>query len=208
MKHSSALLLVGALLLTVVSGVRAERADRDQPMHIEADSLLHDETTQTSVFTGNVVITKGTIVLRGGRVEVHQDPQGYQSGVVTAAAGKRAFFRQRRDTAKGAPEEYMEGEAAEIVWDGRADTVRLKRSAELRRLRAGVLTDDVSGALITYNNATDVFTVDGAPRQAGNKTDGRVRATLAPKETPAPAAAGQTGAPALRTSPELGPPPQ
>jgi len=71
-----------------------------------------------------------------------------------------------------------------------------------------VLTDDVSGALITYNNATDVFTVDGAPRQAGNKTDGRVRATLAPKETPAPAAAGQAGAPALRTSPELGPPPQ
>jgi len=52
MKHSPALLLVGALLLTVVSGVRAERADRDQPMHIEADSLLHDETTQTSVFTG------------------------------------------------------------------------------------------------------------------------------------------------------------
>lgn len=208
MKHSPALLLVGALLLAAVGGVRAERADRDQPMHIEADSLLHDEAAQTSVFTGNVVITKGTIVLRGGRVEVRQDPQGYQSGVVTAEAGKRAFFRQRRDTARGAPEEYIEGEAAEIVWDGRADTVRLKRRAELRRLRAGVLTDDVSGDLITYNNATDVFTVDGLPRQAGNKTDGRVRATLAPKETPAPAAAGQAGAPALRASPELEPPPQ
>jgi len=205
MNHPCVLLLTGALLLAPGWSAHAERADRDQPMHIEADSLLHDEATQTSVFTGSVVITKGTIVLRGARVEVRQDPQGYQSGVVTAAAGQRAFFRQKRDTPKGAPAEYIEGEAEEIDWDGRADTVRLKRRAELRRLRAGMLSDDVSGAVITYNNATDVFTVDGAPRQAGQKTDTRVRATLAPKETPAPAA-GQPEAPALRASPELAPP--
>ena len=29
------------------------------------DALRHDELQQTSVFTGNVVMTKGSIVLRG-----------------------------------------------------------------------------------------------------------------------------------------------
>lgn len=209
MKHPHALLLTAALLLAVGSGAHAERADREQPMHIEADSLVHDEATQTSVFTGKVVITKGTIVLRGDKVRVLQDEQGNQSGVVTAAPGQRAYFRQKRDTPKGAPDEYIEGEAEEIDWDGRADTVRLRRRAELRRLRAGVLSDDVSGALITYNNATDVFSVDGAPRQAGGKGDTRVRATLAPKESPAAAApAPQAPGPSLRESPALAPPPQ
>jgi hypothetical protein len=39
-------------------------ADRDQPMNIEADALRHDDQQQP-VFTGNVVVTKGTIVMRG-----------------------------------------------------------------------------------------------------------------------------------------------
>lgn len=208
MKPSPALLLVGALLLASATGLHAERADRDQPMHIEADSLLHDEATQTSVFTGNVVITKGTIVLRGAKVEVRQDAQGSQSGVVTAAPGQRAYFRQQRDTAKGAPIEIIEGEAETIDWDGRTDVVRLQRRAELRRLRAGVQSDDVRGALIVYNNSTDVFTVDGAPRKPGQQGDTRVRATLAPKENPTATSTAPADAPALRTSPALVAPPQ
>lgn len=83
----------------MVLPAHAERTDRDQPMHIESDALRHDELQQTSVFTGNVVMTKGSIVLRGAQLDVRQDPQGYQYGVVTAASGKRAFFRQKRDTA-------------------------------------------------------------------------------------------------------------
>ncbi|QEA12913.1 lipopolysaccharide transport periplasmic protein LptA [Comamonas flocculans] len=209
MKHRTALLPAVLLLLALAAGARAERADRDQPMHIEADSLVHDEARQTSVFSGNVIITKGTIVLRGAEVQVTQDDAGNQSGLVTAAPGKRAYFRQKRDTPKGAPVEIIEGEAERIDWNGRTEVVKLTRRAELRRLRAGTPTDDVSGAVITYNNATDVFTVDGAPRRAGDKSDTRVRATLAPKEQP-PAAApqGARDAPELRPSRALDAPPQ
>ncbi|MBV2162676.1 MAG: lipopolysaccharide transport periplasmic protein LptA [Comamonas sp.] len=177
----------------------AERADRDQPMHIEADALRHDELQQTSVFTGNVVMTKGSIVLRGAQLDVRQDAQGYQYGVVTAASGQRAFFRQKRDTAAGAPEEYVEGEAEVIEYDGRKDDVRLLRRAQLRRYTGGKLSDDITGRQITYNNLTDVFTVDsqagqaaqngGSPGSSGGQ--GRVRAVLAPKATPqAPAQPG------------------
>ncbi|MCO5109958.1 MAG: lipopolysaccharide transport periplasmic protein LptA [Burkholderiaceae bacterium] len=199
--------LVSLALLAGVGSVRAEKADRNKPMNIEADALRHDDLKQTSVFTGRVVMTKGSIVLRGARLEVRQDADGYQSGVVTAEAGRRAFFRQRRDGAPGAPEEFIEGEGEVIEYDGRSDSVRFVRNAELRRLRGAVVNDAITGAVIVYNNQTDVFTVDGQKATGdGSSGGGRVRAVLSPKE-----AAPDTAAPALpasaaglRTSPTLG----
>ena len=89
--------LLTCLLLTALAGAsgvaHAERADRDKPMNIEADALRHDELKQTSVFTGNVVMTKGSIVLRGAQLDVRQDGEGYQHGVVKAQKdlGKCAY---------------------------------------------------------------------------------------------------------------------
>ena len=210
MKHRITSLLVLAALTCAFGAARAEKADRSKPMNIEADALRHDEVKQTSVFSGRVVMTKGSIVLRGARLDVRQDADGYQSGIVTAEAGKRAFFRQKRDTLPGAPEEFIEGEGEVIEYDGRTDIVKLIRRAELRRYREATLTDELTGALIVYNNVTDVFTVDGQKTTPGaanaGAPGGRVRAVLAPKE-PAPGAAGapaRTEPPALRATPSLG----
>lgn len=208
--------LLPILLLTAMActfGVaHAEKADRAKPMNIEADALRHDELKQTSVFTGRVVMTKGSIVLRGAQLDVRQDADGYQYGVVTAEPGKRAFFRQKRDTLAGAPDEFIEGESEVIEYDGKADNVRFITRAELRRYRGSVLNDEITGAVIVYNNLTDVFSVDGQRRPATNAagdapaTGGRVRAVLSPKDpgpgalaSPAPASA-----PALRPSNSLG----
>lgn len=210
MNRLPTLSLLACLAVAPFTWVHAEKADRQQPMNIEADALRHDELQQTSVFTGRVVLTKGSIVLRGERLEVRQDAQGYQSGTVTAASGQRAFFRQKRDTASGAPEEFVEGESERIEYNGRTDTVRLLRRAELRRYQGSRVQDELTGAVIVYNNQTDVFSVDGqATKPDGSSaTGGRVRAILAPKATPAPAAAPAATVPAasLRPSPALGDP--
>ncbi len=203
--------LLPILLLTALAcapGVgHAEKADRNKPMNIEADALRHDELKQTSVFTGRVVMTK----LRGARLDVRQDADGYQYGVVAAEPGKRAFFRQKRDTPAGTPDEFIEGESEVIEYDGKADNVRFITRAEMRRYRESVVTDELSGAVIVYNNLTDVFTVDGQKKSATSAAGdapapgGRVRAVLSPKEpagvaAPAPAASG----PVLRPSNSLG----
>ncbi|HVL56085.1 MAG TPA: lipopolysaccharide transport periplasmic protein LptA, partial [Burkholderiaceae bacterium] len=78
----------------------AERADREQPTRIESDRMLYDDAKQTNVFTGNVVLTKGTIRIRGDRLVLRQDPEGFQYGTAT---GRPASFRQRRD---GTADEY------------------------------------------------------------------------------------------------------
>ena len=169
----------------------AERADREKPMNAEADALRYDDARQTSVFTGNVVITKGTILIRGAQVEVRQDPQGHQFGTVLSGPEQPAFFRQKRDGVN----EFIEGEAQRIDYDSRADTVKFTGDAVMRRYKGTQLNDETLGNVIVYNNTTDVFTVDGgeAARGPGNPS-GRVRAMLTPNPKPAPA--GQ--APAAR----------
>ena len=208
MKRLLKLPLLACLVCAPFGLAHAEKADRQKPMNIEADALRYDQAQQISVFTGRVVVSKGSIVLRGARMEVRQDADGNQSGVITAETGQRAFFRQKRDSAPGAPEEFIEGEGETIEYNGRNDSVRIHRRAELRRYRGSALSDELQGATIVYNSTTDVFTVDGqkgTPGAAGTPA-GRVRAVLAPKEpsaaAPSTAPAAASGAP-LRSSTTL-----
>src|SRR6218665_2478847 len=129
MKSTIHHLLVGSLLVLAAGLAQAERADRDKPMNIEADAMRYDDLKQVNVFTGRVVVTKGTIVARGARVEVRKDAQGYQFGVITAAPGELAYYRQKRE----ALDEYIEGEGEVIEYDGKADKVTFIRPAVMRR---------------------------------------------------------------------------
>jgi lipopolysaccharide export system protein LptA len=168
-----------ALLMAIVPvAASAEKADKDKPMNIEADNLVHDELTQVSIFTGRAVLTKGTMVMRGARIEVREDADGYQFGVAFPESNKRAFFRQKREGV----DEFIEGEGLRIEYDGKADRVKLIDQAEVRRYRGAVLGDQMMGKLIIYENLKDVFTIDGQRTEEGGKPGtGRVKAILAPR---------------------------
>ncbi|BAO82007.1 uncharacterized protein conserved in bacteria [Serpentinimonas raichei] len=193
-----------ALLLACLSApALAQPSEREQPMLIEADALQHDQTGQVSVFTGNVVITQGTLLLRGQRAELRQDAQGNQSGVLQGAAGQRAFFRQQRPGLN----EVLEGEALRIEYDSASGNLRLVNQAVVRRLRDGALSDQASGSLIVMNRQTERFTVDGgAAARTPDNPAGRVRALIVPRPATPPATppAAPAAAP-LQPSPQLEP---
>jgi lipopolysaccharide export system protein LptA len=170
--------LLALLLAFVPVAASAEKADKDKPMHIEADSLVRDELKQISVFSGRAVLTKGTMVLRGGRIEIHEDPDGYQYGTIFSDGKQRAFYRQKRET-----DEYLEGEGLRIEYDGKLDRIKLVDQAEARRYRGVIVTDQMTGKLIIYNNLTDVLLIDGQRTEEGGTSSGsgRVRAVLSPR---------------------------
>lgn len=174
---SAALLAAGLAVCGVAA--HAEQADRLKPLNAEADNLRYDDARQVSIFTGNVVITKGTIVIRGAQVEVRQDAQGNQFGIVQGSPG---YFKQKREGVN----EFIEGEGKRIEYDSRADTVRFIGDAVMRRYLGTQLNDETRGNVIVYDNRNEVFTVDGNPG-GGNTTGtlgGRVRATLTPMPRP------------------------
>lgn len=204
MPQPSLLRLVASCLALLVAlggfagSALAERADRNKPLSAEADSLRYDDARQTSVFSGNVVITKGTILIRGAQVEVRQDTQGHQFGLVSGSPG---FFRQKREGL----DEFIEGQASRIEYDSQTETVKFSGSAVLRRYKGTQLNDETSGDVITYNGASDTFSVEGGPgsRTASNPT-GRVRAMLTPvPKSEAPAGPASSPTP-LKPSSQLG----
>ncbi|HEX5389489.1 MAG TPA: lipopolysaccharide transport periplasmic protein LptA [Burkholderiaceae bacterium] len=182
----------------------AEKADRDKPMNVEADALRHEDGRQTSIFTGNVVATKGTIVIRGQQIEVRQGAQGQQYGIVLGNAQQQAFFRQKRDGV----DEHIEGVADRIDYNSQADTVKFTGRAVLRRYRGSSLNDETAGSTIVYDNSNDVFTVDGGPASATatpNNPGGRVRAMLTPvPKADTPDRSPATAAPALQPTTRMG----
>lgn len=171
-----------ALLLAAsppfVPTARAERADRNKPLQVEADRLEYDDLKQINVFIGNVTLTKGTMMIRGDRVVVRQDAEGYQYG---DAFGKPATFRQKRD-APG--DQWIEGFGQRLEYDGKADQIRLHNNAGLKRLDGPRVTDEVYGSLIVYDARTEFFTVEGGGAQAASGTNprGRVRVIIQPRE--------------------------
>lgn len=197
--------LLAAALSLFCTPAWAEKADRDKPMLIEADAMRHDENKLLTHFIGNVVAFKGTMVLRGARMEVQQDNQGQQVAHVWAAPKERVFFRQKREGV----DEFTEGEGETAIYDSQADVVTLIQRAEVRILRGTELADQINGEKIVFNNTTEVMTVDGLPKgsPAVAGRDQRVRAVLTPRKT-APAPAAQTApastAPTLRISPSTG----
>ena len=164
----------------------AEKADRTKPLNYEADSGECDALKQVCVLVGSVVLNKGTMRAAGERVQVRKDPEGYQYGVIVAAPGKLASFRQRRDSSKPGFEEFVEGYAERIEYDEKEDTVKLITRARVRLLENEVQRDELRGDAITYDQRNaKYFVTGGKPSADPNNPDGRVRGTIAPRtETP------------------------
>lgn len=178
-RHAQLRLLAVAAVL-VAAPALAERADRDKPINIEADRMTADEQKQTAVFEGRVVLTQGTFVLRADKLTVRQDAAGFQSGV---AVGSPATFRQKRDGV----DEWIDGEALRIEYDGKAELVELFEKARINRDK-----DEVRGNYISYDTRSEVFRVQGAKEAQPASREGRVRMVIQPKKkdgtAPAPAA--------------------
>lgn len=162
-------LLLAALLLLCASTGFAERADRDKPLHLSADQVLIDDAQQISTFTGNVQLTQGTMLIRGDKIVVVQDKEGFKRGT---AYGNPASFRQKREGL----DEYVEGYGERIEYDTRAETVVFYVQARVKRN-----LDEVRGEHITYSAKTEVFQVNGHGAGTGNAPSKRVHAVLQPK---------------------------
>ncbi|MGI4858918.1 MAG: lipopolysaccharide transport periplasmic protein LptA [Janthinobacterium lividum] len=186
-RHVAAWFAIGvsAVLAAIAPRAQAEQADRTKPLIYSADHLSYDDLKQTTILTGNVELTKGTIIVRGDRAELRQDPEGYSYATATRDKGL-AYIREKRDGV----DEYFEGNARQIDYDGKNDVSTLVGQAVARRLQGLTTTiDEVHGSTIRYDGQTGFYTATsgGAP---GSTSSGRVRGMIAPTTGPtAPSAA-------------------
>lgn len=178
MNMKSPLFLITSLLCLSLNAW-AEKADRDKPIELEADTVTVDDAKKTSVYTGNVVLTQGTLVIHADKLTVKEDKDGFQH---STSLGNPTTFKQKRD----GKDEYMEGSARRIEYDGRMDKVELYTKAWVKRG-----DDIVHGDYIMYDANAEYAQVIGGGQQAATPAtpSGRVRAIIQPKNkgTAAPA---------------------
>src|SRR5450830_419179 len=94
------------LCTSVVLSAHAEKADSKKEMVIEADHLISDGKTNVTTCSGDVHITKGTLVVSAERDVASKTPDDFQNVKLYAKAGGKVRFRQKRD---GGPDLWVEG---------------------------------------------------------------------------------------------------
>ena len=156
------------LNLANMSLVYAEAADRDKPIELEADTVTVNDAKKASTYSGNVILTQGTLVIKGDKLVVREDIEGFQH---STSLGNPTTFRQKRD----GTDEYIEGSSLRIEYDGRMDKVQLYTKASVKRG-----ADIVTGDYINYDANSEYAEVLGGKSATG--TQGRVKAVIQAKK--------------------------
>ena len=153
---------------------QAEKADRDKNIEFQGDTGGGNAETKTGELVGHVIITQGTMSIQADRVTFKQNADNSLSAT---AYGNPVRFREKRDGA----DDYYEGYAQRIVYDGEKRFVELFDNALLKK--AG---DEIRSNYISYSAATENFSAEGRPdaKPAGPgdaPLGARVRGTFQPK---------------------------
>ena len=190
-------------LCTVGSPAWAEKADRDKPINFQGDTGGGNAETKNGQLSGNVVVTQGTLSIHADRITFHQNPDNSLSAT---AYGNPVTLREKRDGV----DEYYEGFAQRIVYDGQKRFVELFDNALLKKG-----SDQIRSNYISYDAATESFKAEGRP-DSGAAASGeaplgaRVRGVFQPeskdaKDKDGKSAKGAAGAPDAST-PKPNPP--
>ncbi len=119
-------LLPSLALLTATTNVSALPSDREQPIHITADTAEVDDKTGSSVYRGKVKMVQGSINLKGDQITIFSNANGVTHLV---AIGTPAHFQQRPEKGKALTHAY--GNTIEyFVVDER---MKLKKEAKLEQ---------------------------------------------------------------------------
>jgi lipopolysaccharide export system protein LptA len=168
----AALLLVAALAALSFSKLaNAEKADREKPINFSGDTGDANLQARGGTLAGNVIISQGTLEIRADRIVFKQNTDNSLSAT---AYGNPVAIRQKRDGV----DEYYEGYAQRVEYDGSKEFLELFDHALLKRGQ-----DEIRSNYVSYNIGTELFKAEGragtVPDPTGPGT--RVRGMFQPK---------------------------
>ncbi|HEX4856214.1 MAG TPA: lipopolysaccharide transport periplasmic protein LptA [Limnobacter sp.] len=167
--------ILAACLIASGHQAMALESDKRQPTTIDANQMTYSEKSNVNVFTGNVLLTRGSLVIRGDKLTLTERSDGSQFAVVE---GKPARFKQQRDSRIPSEVLLINGSANSIEFDGSKSVVTLTGAASIEKSTNGQLTESISGTRITYEQNTEFLNVVGSTGSTGQT---RVQAVIKPK---------------------------
>lgn len=159
----------------LLSSSEGDDPQAEPATQILSNSLVYDDAKKTSVFVGDVIMTRGLLTLRADKLDMREDSEGFQYGIATMDDDGRVHIRQER------PEnfEVLEGLGERAEYDGKLETFDLIGKARLTRFICGKPLDTISGQQVRYYQKTETYQAVGGANS--DNTDGRVRSVAQPR---------------------------
>lgn len=142
---------------------------------ILSDTLNYDDIKKESVFTGNVIMTRGLMTLHSDKLTMREDAEGFQFGTATVEPGKLVFIRQEN------PEKFevLEARGIRAEYDGKKDQIEMIGQAVVTRYICGKPFDNVKGERVIYHQSNGTYQAYGGANSAA--AGGRVRSMARPQ---------------------------
>ncbi|MFZ4061748.1 MAG: lipopolysaccharide transport periplasmic protein LptA [Polynucleobacter sp.] len=160
-----------------ITSVHAEKADQDKPIVLEAEKVSVNDVQQTYELDGDVLLTKGSILITGEKGNIKVDPEGYEYVDVQGTPELVASFRQRRE---GPADEFMQGRGSVVTYNAKTELLTLTGEASLKRLLNMQMIDLLRGWKIEYDDVKQYYRVS-PPSNAKPEDLPLARAILSPR---------------------------
>ena len=166
---------LAACLSAAMPAAFAQQAEEEPDTLIVSDTLNYDDIEKQSVFTGNVVLTRGNMTLHSDRLTMREDAEGFQHGTATVEGGKLVMLRQEN------PEtfEVLEARGEKAIYNGKTEDVEMIGKAVITRFICGKPFDNIQGERVIYRQKTETYQAFGGANSAA--PGGRVRSLATPR---------------------------
>lgn len=144
----------------------ALKSDESQPVEITADSATADQKNMASVFSGNVVITKGSLTVHADKGTASQDANGNR---ILTLYGSPVTFAQLQDDGQ-----KVVGQGNKFVYNSKSSLAVLTGRARVQKNK-----NTVMGDTLTYNTSTQVYSAtSGIANGVTHQSGGRITVIL------------------------------
>lgn len=164
-----------ALTLATANAQQQGAAQEEPDTLVVSDTLSYDDIRKESIFTGNVVLTRGHMILQSDRLAMREDAEGFQHGTATVESGKLVYLRQEN------PEKFevLEARGQRAEYNGRTEEIEMIGKAIVTRYICGKPFDNIQGERVVYRQKTQTYQAFGGPNSAA--PGGRVRSLATPR---------------------------
>lgn len=170
-----AAVLASGLAAAPLAAAQQANSQEEPDTLVISDTLVYDDNAKESVFTGNVVLTRGNMTLHSDRLAMREDADGFQHGTATVERGKLVLLRQEN------PEKFevLEAKGLRAEYNGKTEEIEMIGKAVITRFICGKPFDNIQGERVIYRQKTETYQAFGGPNSAA--PGGRVRSLATPR---------------------------
>lgn len=166
---------VSLVLCSTTLFAQSTDAEAEPDTLILSDTLHYDDVKRESVFVGNVIMTRGLMVLHSDRLTMREDDEGFQYGTATVTTTDRVRVRQE----KPEKHEVIKAEGLRAEYNSKTDELIMIGQAIVTRYVCGKPFDNIRGDRVVYHQDTETYEAFGGAQSAADNQ--RVRSVARPR---------------------------